>query len=94
MLHQVPMHPKRPELGHKKSMKITVKPAQVVALEEDDEEFPCQYCGQDLNSQRLLDVHEQNCPEQALLFYGHQNFQKTSPADCDNEEDEIEEVAV
>lgn len=38
MLHQVPMHLKRPELGHKKSTKITVKPAQVAPEEDDIEE--------------------------------------------------------
>ena len=42
----------------------------------EDEEFLCQYCGQDLNSQRALDSHEQRCSQPSSSLQAQQNIQE------------------
>jgi uncharacterized protein YlaI len=42
----------------------------------EDEEFLCQYCGQDLNSQRALDSHEQRCSQRSSSLQAQQNIQE------------------
>jgi len=67
---------KRQKVAHAGSAESISKSEDSESSQGEDEEFLCQYCGQDLNSQRALDSHEQSCSQRPDLLNTQQEFKR------------------
>jgi uncharacterized protein YlaI len=67
---------KRQKVAHAGSAESISKSEDSESSQGEDEEFLCQYCGEDLNSQRALDSHEQTCSQRPDLLNTQQEFNR------------------